>query len=164
MRSLTDEVLSDDTLGTYLVASNTRTSEPRITILHSLACYSAGFGGQAALHGQVLRLMGEMVGDQLPIMVRFRETVTENLARAFALENVTIQTLASVTAHFAGFNALVIMHGLTVANGGVLTPLCCLCPLPLAWAPYFLDFQTPFKAYTMRFSVLATLANDVEKG
>jgi hypothetical protein len=92
MRSLADEVLSDDTLGTYLVASNTPTGDPHITVLHSLARYSAGgFGGHAALHGRVLGLMGEMVGDQLPTMVRFRETITENLANAFALENVTIQ-------------------------------------------------------------------------
>jgi len=103
-----------------------------------------------------------MVGGQLPMMVRFRETVTENLAHAFALENVTIQPSASVAAHFAAPNAPVI--GLAVANGGVLTPMCCLCPLPLAWAPYFLDFKTPLIAYTMGISLLATLANNVEKG
>jgi len=164
MRSLTDEVLTDDALGTYFVASNTPTGEPRITVLHSLARYSAGFGGQAALHGRVLGLMGEMVGDQLSMMIRFRETVTENLAHAFALENVTIQPVESIAAHFAGPNASVITDGLAVANGGVITPLCCLCPLPLAWAPYFLDFKTPFEAYTMGISLLATLANNVEKG
>ena len=70
MRSLTDEVLSDNALGTYLVASNTPTGEPRITVMYSLAWYSAGFGGQAALRGRVLGLMGEIVGDQLPTMVR----------------------------------------------------------------------------------------------
>ena len=121
IRALTEEVLSDDKLGTYLVASNTPTGEPRITVLHSLARYSAGFGGQAVLHGQVLGFMGDMVGDQLPTMVRFRETVTDNLAHAFALESVTIQLAASVAAHFAEPNASVIMDGLTVENGGVLT-------------------------------------------
>ena len=43
--------------------------------------------------------MGEMVGDQLLTMVRFRKTVTENLLHASALENVTIQLVARVAAH-----------------------------------------------------------------
>jgi hypothetical protein len=85
MRTLTEEVVSGDTLGTYLVVSNTP-----VTVLHSVARYSVGFGGQAALHGKVIGLMDEMVGDQLPPMVRFRDVATENLAHAFALENVTI--------------------------------------------------------------------------
>jgi len=42
--------------------------------------------------------------------------------------------------------------------------MCCLCSLPLVWAPYFLDFKMPFEAYTMGNSLLATLANDVQKG
>jgi hypothetical protein len=81
---VTDEVLGNDKLlGTYLVvASNSSSGEPRITVLHSLARYSAGFGGQAALHGQVLGFMGEMVGGQLPMMVQFRETVTDSLVHA----------------------------------------------------------------------------------
>jgi len=89
--------------------------------------------------------MREMVGGQLPMMVQFRETVTDSLVHAFTLESVTIQPAASVAAHFAAPKASVIMDGLPVANGGKITNRCCLCPIPLVWAPYFMDSKTPFE-------------------
>jgi len=108
--------------------------------------------------------MGEMVGDQLPTMVRFRETVTDSLTHAFALERVTIQPAASVAAHFAGSNASVIMNGLTFANGGVLTNMCCLVvPHTFGMGALLHGFQNPLEAYTMGISLVATLANNVEK-
>jgi len=76
-----------------------------------------------------------MAGDQLPTMVRFCETATDNLARAFALEGVTIQPAASIAEHFAVPNASVIMDGLPVANGGVLTNICEPCHLWIGYVP-----------------------------
>jgi len=163
MRTLTEEVVSGDTLGTYPVVSNTPNGMPRVTVLHSMARYSAGFGGQAALHGKVIGLMGEMVGDQLPPKVRFSDVATENLMHAFALENVTNQPAESVTTHYDLPNASDVMDWVPEAEGGVPTTLCCLCPIPLMWAPYFLNFKTPFEAYSMGVALVATLGNDAER-
>jgi hypothetical protein len=44
-QQMLEEAVSSDVLGTYLVMSNTPFAAPRVTVLHSAASYSAGFGG-----------------------------------------------------------------------------------------------------------------------
>jgi hypothetical protein len=74
----------------------------RVTVVHSIAGYSAGFGGSNALHGQVLALLGETVGPQLPMLVKSVDNPTEDLAHCFAMEEVCMPSNALVDAHFAG--------------------------------------------------------------
>jgi hypothetical protein len=55
MQKMTDEVINNsDTLITYLTVSNRWNNIVRVTVVHSIAWYSAGFGGSSALHGQVI--------------------------------------------------------------------------------------------------------------
>jgi hypothetical protein len=162
-QQLLDEVLNSDTLNTYLVVSNTPHDVPRVTVLHSVARYYAGFGGVSAFQGRILGLLGEMVGDQLPPLIQFPVDATADLLHGFLLENVTVQPQAAVDAFFAAPGALELMPKVTVANGGVNTELCCLCPIPIAWAPYFMDSKTPIEALRMGHTLVATMANAAER-
>ena len=38
-----------------------------------------------------------------------------------------------------------------------------LCPIPLAWAPYFLDFKSPHEALAMGRLLVATLVEATER-
>jgi hypothetical protein len=49
------------------------------------------------------------------------------------------------------------MPATMVPLGGVDMNLLNLCPIPLAWAPYFMDFKTPHEALQMGSVLLGTL-------
>jgi hypothetical protein len=98
-----DEILNSNGLEVYLMVSNKPHGVPRVTVMHSLFRYSAGFGGTNALHGKILGMLGETVGGQLPPLVQFRDDDAEvDFASALLLENVNVQPAAAVTAYFAG--------------------------------------------------------------
>jgi hypothetical protein len=59
MQKMAVEVTNSDTLIDYLIATNSMRAN---AVVHSIAHYSAGFGGSNVLHSQVLALLGEMVG------------------------------------------------------------------------------------------------------
>jgi hypothetical protein len=159
MRNMVDEIISSDTLTTYLTATNFGHDEVRISVVHSIARYSAGFGGSNALHGQTLALIGEMREDQLPMMVRFDSDPAESLIHALSMEEVTVPTAALVEAYFALETATHLMPSVSVAQGGVAMNLANFCPIPLAWAPYFIDFKTPYEALAMARRLVASLDN-----
>jgi hypothetical protein len=163
MRKMTDEVINSDTLITYLTATNRWNNVVRVTAVHSIARYSAGFGGSNALHGQVLALLGETVGPQLPMLVKFVDDPTEDLAHGFAMEEVCVPSDALIDAYFAGPAALDLMPGTTVPLGGVNMNLSNLCPIPMAWAPYFMDFKTPHEALKMGRILLGTLTTVADR-
>jgi hypothetical protein len=79
MQDMVTKITSSDTIIPYLVTPNICNNVVHVTVVHSIACYSAGFGGSNALHGQMLALLGEMVGYQLPMLVLFMEDPTEDL-------------------------------------------------------------------------------------
>jgi hypothetical protein len=162
-QGLLGEVLDTDTLGTYLVVTNTPHDAPRVTVLHSLARYSAGFGGASALHGKILGLLGEMVEDQLPTMVQIIDDPAQDLLHGFLPEGVDVPPVAAVDAFFANPHALQVMPKVTAANGATATAVSCLCPIPVAWAPYFMDFKTPAQAHAMGKALVATMANAEER-
>ena len=54
MRVMTDEVISSDTLVAYLTVCNLPHAAARVTVVHSIGRYSAGFGGNNSLHGRIL--------------------------------------------------------------------------------------------------------------
>jgi hypothetical protein len=140
---MTEEVTHSDTLMiTHLTATNICNNVIRVTTVHSIAQYSAGFGGSNALHGKTIALLGEMVG-KLPMLVQFETDPTESLAHALAMESVTVSSDALVDTYFANPRAKNLMPGATVAQGGVEMNLANVCPVPPAWPPYFMDFKTP---------------------
>jgi hypothetical protein len=157
MRTMTDEIINSDMLTTYLVATNICNNKVQVTVAHSIARYSAGFGGSNALHGQVLALLGETVGDQLPMLVKFVDQPGEDLSHALAMEEVTVPSEIQVATYFTNPAAENLMPATTVAQGGVDMNLSNMCPIPLAWAPYFLDFKEPRAALEMGHALVATL-------
>jgi hypothetical protein len=163
MRKMADEVINSDTLITYLTVSNRWNDVVRVTVVHSIAPYSAGFGGSNALHGQVLALLGETVGPQLPMLVKFGEDPDEDLVHGLAMEEVWVPSDAIVDAYFAGPAAVDLMPATTVPLGGVDMNLSNLCPIPLAWAPYFMDFKTPHEALQMGRVLLGTLTTVADR-
>jgi hypothetical protein len=163
MRRMTDEVMNSDTLVTYLTVTNRWNNVVRVTVVHSIARYSSGFGGSNALHGQVLALLGETVGPQLPMLVKFVDDPTENLAHGLAMEEVCVPSDALVDAYFAGPAAVDLMPATTVPLGGVNMNLSNLCPIPLAWAPYFMGFKTPHEALQMGRTLLGTLTTVADR-
>jgi hypothetical protein len=100
-----------------------------------------------------------MMGDQLPMMVQFDPAPDENLAHALALEAVVVPRDALVDTYFATPTAESLMPQTTLAQGSMGMNLPNLCPIPLAWPPYFLDFKAPYDALTMGRNLMATLAN-----
>ena len=54
-----------------------------------------------SVHGHMLGLLGEMRGDQLPMLVRFDKDPTQNFMHALALEDVTVPTDVLVDGYFA---------------------------------------------------------------
>jgi hypothetical protein len=136
MQRMSDEILNSNVLETSLMVSNKPHGVPRVTVMHSLFRYSAGFGGSNALQGKILGMLGETVGGGLPPLVQFRDDDPDlDFVSALALENVNVQPTAAVTAYFAGPDAQDVMPAVSVAAGAVATNLSCLCPIPLAWAP-----------------------------
>jgi hypothetical protein len=157
MRDMIAKIVNSDTLTPYLVTTNIYNNVVRVTVVHSIARYSAGFGGSKALHGHTVALLGETVGTQLPMLVRFMVYPTEDFMHALAMEEVTVPLDAQVTTYFAKLAALEVMPNTTEAQGGVNMNLANLCPIPLAWAPYFMNFKTPFVALNMGKALVATL-------
>jgi hypothetical protein len=128
------------------------------------------------------------VRGQLPPLIRFRDDDVEvDFASALMLENVNVQPAATVMAYFEGPAAREVMPAVTIATGAVATNLSCLCPIPLAWAPYFiaagavaanlsclcpipmawapyfLDFKNPYEAYRMGTRLIGTMTTDAER-
>jgi hypothetical protein len=66
MRDLVDESANSDTLIPYLVGSNIFNGEVWVTVLHSIKRYSARFGGNNAIHGKTLGLLGEVMDTSVP--------------------------------------------------------------------------------------------------
>jgi hypothetical protein len=157
MQDMVLEVINSDTLCTYLTATNFGSGTVRITVIHSTARYSAGFGGSNTLHGQTLGLLGEMRGDQLPMLVKFDPDLTENLTHALTMEEVTVPPDALVDSYFATPTATHLMPPVSMAQGGVKMNLSNFCPIPLAWAPYFLDSKKPVEALNMGRLLVASL-------
>ena len=157
MQDMVLEIINSDTLCTFLTATNVGSNSVRITVIHSMAQYSAGFGGSNTLHGQTLGLLGEMREDQLPMLVKFDPDPAENLAHALMTEEVTTPPDALVDAYFATATAAHLMPYVSKAQGGVNMNLSNFCPIPLAWAPYFLDSKKPREALGMGHLLVASL-------
>jgi hypothetical protein len=157
MKEMADEIINADTLTTYLTATNFGHAGAKISVIHSIARYSAGFGGSNALHGHTLGLLGEMREDQLPMLVRFDKAPLENLEHSLIMEEVVVPTAALVDGYFATATATHLMPQVTTAQGGVEMNLSNLCPIPLAWAPYFMDFKEPYAALEMARMLMASL-------
>jgi hypothetical protein len=96
MHSITDEVVNSDTLITYLVAANICNNVVQVIVAHLIARYSTDFGGSDALYGKMLALLGEMVGDQLPMLVKFMDDPEEDLIHALAMKAVIVPSDAQV--------------------------------------------------------------------
>jgi hypothetical protein len=157
MLLMVDEIVNSDMLIPYLTATNFGTGEVRISVIHSIARYSAGFGGSNALHGQMLGLLGEMREDQLPMLIKFNPDPAENLTHALLMEEVTVPPDAWLDGYFATPTATHLIPQVTTAQGGVEMNLSNFCPLPLAWAPYFLDFKEPYEALKLGRLLVASL-------
>ncbi len=104
IRNMVDEAIGSDMLTTYLTAINIGQEGSRVTVIHSIHRYSAGFGGSNALHGKTLALLGETVGTQLPMLVQFDPDPGEDFAHALAMEigtlNTGLATRMAVRVHF----------------------------------------------------------------
>jgi hypothetical protein len=157
IRSIVDEVIGSDTIVTYLTAINIGHEVAKVTTIHSIHRYSAGFGGSNALHGKTLALLGETVGTQLPMLVQFDPDPDEDFAHALAMENVVVPSNDMVDAYFALPTAGTLMPQPSVLQGAVAMNMACFCPIPIAWAPYFLDFKSPHEALQMGRSLVATM-------
>jgi hypothetical protein len=54
MKEMSNEIVNSNTLTTYLTATNFGHDIVKVSVLHSIARYSAGFGGSNALHGHTV--------------------------------------------------------------------------------------------------------------
>jgi hypothetical protein len=117
-------------------------------------------GGNSDLHSKTLGLLGEVMDTQLPPLIRFHQDPNHDLVHALLVEEVRVPSNAQVDAYFSLLVAENLISAPMVAAGAVNTnPLACLCPIPLSWAPYFMDHKTPYQALLVRRKLVATLTN-----
>jgi hypothetical protein len=157
MSTMMDEILNSDTLIMYLTATNISADDVRVTIIYSISKYSAGFGGSNTLHGITLGLLGEMVGTQLPPLVQFNVDPGEGLVHTVTMEEVIVPMDALVDTYFGSPIARKLMTQPTVAQGGMAMNMSNFCPIPLSWAPYFMDSKAPYQALKVGCSLVATM-------
>ncbi len=75
------------------------------------------------------------------------------------MEAVTVPSDDKVDVYYALLTAETLMPQPLVAQGGVPMNLACFCPVPLAWAFYFLDFKSPHEAVLLGRELVATMTN-----
>lgn len=106
MRGLVGDVLNAEQSLLLFDCNNDRVPHSDITLVHSLAKYSAGFGGLSHLWGAALLgflLEGETGVGNLPPFVQSPQTVGDaNLRNWLALRNVAISIEAELMAYYAG--------------------------------------------------------------
>jgi hypothetical protein len=78
-------------------------------------------------------------------------------------KNVATPSNDMVEAYFALSTAGTLMPQPAVLQGAVNMNMACLCPIPIAWAPYFLDFKSPHEALQMGRNLLATMGDVVDR-
>jgi hypothetical protein len=157
MKELVDEVVNSADLCCYLTISETGGAASRVTIAHSIGKYSAGFGALSAFQGTIMGFLGETIGDNLPLFVQAPTGAgNQNLTSSFALNAVAVPTEAEILTYFTSVGSGTLMNpiALTVPN---TVQLARLCPIPHAWAAYFLDSKSPFDAWRMGCRLIATL-------
>jgi hypothetical protein len=86
MRDMTGKVMHSDTLVTYLTATIICNNVIRVMTTYYIAQYSAGFGGSNILQRDTVALLGEMVRDQLPKLIRFDSDPAMDFAHALGME------------------------------------------------------------------------------
>jgi hypothetical protein len=151
------EAINSADLCCYLTISDTGAAMARVTLIHLLGKYSAGFGARSAFQGSIMGFLGETVVDNLPLFVSApSEGADRNLSSSFALEVKAVPTDDEVMAYFTSVAAGNLMAPIALTAGNS-TCLARLCPIPLAWAAYFLDSKSPFEAWQMGQSLIATL-------
>jgi hypothetical protein len=157
MKELVDEVINSSDLCCYLTISETKAAAPRVTLVHSIGKYSAGFGVLSAFQGTIMGFLGGTIGENMPLFVQAPTAVgASNMASSFALQEITVLTEVEVATYFTSAAAGNLMNPIrvTLANATQLTRL---RPILHAWAAYFLDSKTLFEAWKMRCELIATL-------
>lgn len=157
MRDLVDEVVNSSDLCCYLTISETGATATRVTVVHSIGKYSAGFGALSAFQGTTMGFLGEVVGENMPVFVQAPTTAgDQDLISSFALREIAVPTEVELVAYFSSAAAGNLMTPIapTLAN---TTRLARLCPIPHAWAAYFLGSQSPFEAWNTGTSLVETL-------
>jgi hypothetical protein len=103
MRDLVNEVLNSANLCCYLTVLATGAADARVTIVHSIGKYSAGFGALSAFQGTIMGLQGETVGDQLPVFVQVPTAVDEerDLRPSFSILELAVSTTAKLVAYYS---------------------------------------------------------------
>jgi hypothetical protein len=96
---------------------------------------------------------------QLSPLIRFHQDPDHDLVHALLVEEVRIPSNAQVDAYFSLPAAENLMVAPAVAAGAVNINLARIYPIPLSWAPYFMDHKTPYQALLMGRELVATLTN-----
>jgi hypothetical protein len=73
------------------------------------------------------------------------------------MEGLMVPTDILVDGYFMTVMVTQLTSHVTTAQGGVEMNLSNFCPIPLAWAPYFLHFKPPYKALEILRVVVASL-------
>jgi hypothetical protein len=93
------------------------------------------------------------------LLVKFDSDLAENLMHTLSMEEVTMSTDVLVEQYFATPIVIHLTPPVIIAQGGVEMNLSNFCPLPLVWAPYFLDFKPPYEVLEMaKILMLAEVA------
>jgi hypothetical protein len=157
MRDLVDEILNSADLCCYLTMLATGVASARVTVVHSIRKYSAGFGALSAFQGAIMGFLGETVRDQLPVFIQAPTAVgDQDLTMSFSIQEMDVPTGAEIASYYAAAGAGHLLNpiAVTAANG---TQLSRLCPIPLAWTLYFMDSKSPYDALWTGIQLISIL-------
>jgi hypothetical protein len=154
LKGLAEDGLATDDLSCFLTVSRARGQSPVVSVVLGLTRYSAGMGGSTALQGRIVGFLGEVMGDQLPTMVVMPDIPGHTMADCVELDDFDVPPVAAIDAAFAGNAPPVVM---AVPAGATQSALPRMMFVPKAWAAYFLDRKTPYQAFKLMESLMATL-------
>jgi hypothetical protein len=101
MRDLMDEVVNSADLCCYSTISKTGEMATKVTVMHLIGKYSAGFGALSTFQGTLMAFLGEVVGENLLVFVQAHTTAgDQGLLSAFALHKVAMPMEVELLAYF----------------------------------------------------------------
>ena len=163
--SHTDHMITCGTLLPFLAVRTLPPGRPQVVVIHSLGTYDCGIGEgwlgseggrDLPFHPHIYGLEGEAKGGGLPQMIQICGGDYKNMTQVLRLQDRQIPT-AEMLRYFADEESEDLIPPWRYAVEGTRKMLSCVWPLPLAWAPYFLEARSPVVAFRMAVKLVATL-------
>jgi hypothetical protein len=146
--------MTADELTCFVTMVTSTSLAPYVMIMQYLGPYTTGFGTTSQFQGKTFSFLGECIGAQLPPLIK---ELTNGLSGPIRLTSVaSVPTPDEMHAHYVNQDANTLMNALAANTEKSFLKLLFM---PNRCAPYFLAAQTPYKAFCMWQSLVATMSD-----